>query len=249
MLTKVFGRNRAGLGVRVTGTSRIGKSVFLFYVARVLNLRGIPIVITLGDKYYDHEYKGLTKDEASKKLDDSETVHLIDPSPLHKTKEHYALAVFCVSPMTSNIDYYHLKNLYTIYMPLWTKEELESCQRHTGRPSDISYFEKWGGVHLDKFREEQMDKNLQDILQSTHIPKLVFEVIKENSGYLPPMLQDCEWLFHRHPYVIEENRPYRSCKLSLPSNVILKCFQDKIDSGIKEIPQENYHGSNTPWKK
>ena len=42
-------------------------------------------------------------------------------------KEHNAWLYF-VSPITeANIESYHLKNLLSLYMPLWSNEEFDEC--------------------------------------------------------------------------------------------------------------------------
>ena len=78
-------------------------------------------------------------------LTDFRVVHLIDPSkdPFYLC-EHNAFAVFFfTSPTINNIEPYHLKNLLTLYMPLWSEEEMTECYKVLEQPFDQKRYEKW----------------------------------------------------------------------------------------------------------
>lgn len=66
-------------GLAVTGTPRIGKSMFLFYVAYRLCLDKVPFVVTIADKTYDSDF---TEVDINEQLNNFQFIHLVDPDPL-----------------------------------------------------------------------------------------------------------------------------------------------------------------------
>ena len=171
-----------GVGVRITGTPRIGKSIFLFYVARQLE-QGRPgqrgFIISIGENTFVHvgngKYTSLQYRDAEISLFDSSVIHLIDPlSCSFGHQEHNAFAVFFTSPTVNNILPYHLKNLKTFYMPLWTENELTTCRNNLNLKipaKDIH--DKWGGVFVNEWNAECFETTLFHILSSTDVMKLL----------------------------------------------------------------------------
>ena len=96
----------------ITGIPRIGKSVFLCYVAERLREENIDFVITIQSTWYNSKYEqqdcSLLKGHLQKSV-----VHLIDPEgkPVPFLDQHEAFAVFFASPTITNIEPYHKKNL------------------------------------------------------------------------------------------------------------------------------------------
>ena len=122
--------DRAGLGVLVTGTPSIGKSVFLRYIAKALIQREISFVARIenNDYVYIAECKSDTISETAAEtetvkaiLKDHSAMHLIDPSGLRKFNESMAFTVFFTSPTITNIEYYHNKRLRRFYIPYGRK--------------------------------------------------------------------------------------------------------------------------------
>ena len=87
---------RFGLGIRITGTPRIGKSTFLFYVAEKLKQEKICLVITIEKITYTDDFRRIEFHKAEEILKDTETVHLIDGATAFG--QHNALAIFfCIT--------------------------------------------------------------------------------------------------------------------------------------------------------
>ena len=195
---------RFGLGIRITGTPRIGKSTFLFYVAEKLKQEKIRLVITIRNITYTDDFRRIEFHKAEEILKDTETVHLIDNATA--LKEHDALAVFFVSPTRANIAEYHLKNLLSLYMPLWSNEEFDECSIALGRPSySREYIAKWGGVYLDDTRDELMEEALTEIL----CEKQLIDLLTAVDGHtLSSRIENNQWLLHRIPCETETGRPY-----------------------------------------
>lgn len=96
--------------------------------------------------------KGICHDATTIQYDDKifsdpAVVHLIDPSTTTGMflNEHVSFAMFFCSPTLQNIQPYHLKNMLTLYMPLWTLEEFGQCCDELEIPHFYKVtFEKWG---------------------------------------------------------------------------------------------------------
>ena len=69
----------------------------------------------------------------------------------------------------------------SLYMPLWSNEELDQCNFALGLPSySREYIAKWGGVYLDEMRAELMEEALTDIwkhhLKDTLLSLLIIHI-------------------------------------------------------------------------
>ena len=215
-----------GLGVRITGTPRIGKSVFLHYVAKILKENNIRFVITLDTLSYDDNF--IKRDFNSLRetlLANFRVVHLIDPSkdPFYLC-EHNAFAVFFTSPTINNIEPYHLKNLLTLYMPLWSEEEMTECYEVLEQPFDRKLYEKWGGVILDSVRDLFMEKSLCEVLN--HKELLALLSAKEKSTLSENIIHN-QWLLHRYP-----TSDYTDQTIHLPTDYVRNAILEKLKSGV-----------------
>ena len=94
----------AGFGVRITGTPRTGKTVFLRYVAERLKASGIPFVIMHGTLSFNSNYERCDLSDLDGTLRDPSCYYLIDPDDSTDTvlKLHSAFPVFFSSPTVSN---------------------------------------------------------------------------------------------------------------------------------------------------
>ena len=219
---------RFGLGIRITGTPRIGKSTFLFYVAEKLKQEKIRLIITIRNITYTDDFRRIESHKAEEILEDTETVHLIDGAK--DLEQHDALAVFFVSPTRANIAEYHLKNLLSLYMPLWSNEEFDECSIALGLPSySRDYIAKWGGVYLDDTRAKLMEETLTRLLNEKQLIDFLTAV---DAHTLSSGIENNQWLLHRIPCETETGRPYGSCTFSLPSDYVRRRIQEKLNSGV-----------------
>ncbi len=201
-----------GLGVWITGTPRIGKSVFLYYFAkRLFEEKKIEFVITIGDTWYNSRYEKTDSSLLTDLLEKKSVVHLIDPKgkAVPNLREHNAFAVFFASPTDSNVIPYHSKNLLPFYMPLWKKPEMIKCYNSLGETFDPVRFDKWGGIFVDAFRDRTLDAKLQEVLQSSDLRVILSNL---HSATLQEKVGSNQWLLHRHP-----SDDYRCCEIQLPS--------------------------------
>ena len=118
-----------GMGTWVTGTPGVGKSTFLYYVAKQLVeelSERYKVVVTKNKHTYLWECDKFTvigPDRRDSVLSERASVHLCDGKA---SQEHLAYMVFFVSPTIANIEPYHSKHLGRLYMPPWSEIELEN---------------------------------------------------------------------------------------------------------------------------
>ena len=167
-----------GLGMWFTGTPRIGKSVFLGYVAERLKEEGIEFVVTTGNEWYTKHYERKCYSELEDDLKNRSVVHLIDPGdnpPILGLQRHEAFAIFFASPTISNINPYHQKELCTLFMPLWSRNEMEDCCTTLETPFNEDIFNRWGGVFIDSFRDEMLEDPTRQNSSILHFKRYSFE--------------------------------------------------------------------------
>ena len=212
-----------GLGIWLTGTPRIGKSVFLFYVAAQFIQTGIRFVVTINNQHYEYVNKKFVLCEFShmekKYLSDPTIIHLIDPFSKTVICEHDAFAIFFASPSISNIHPYHRKNLQRMFMPLWSKEEMRDCYTVLQEKFDENLYDKWGGIFMDEYRSKVMQSELADLSL-----EMVLAVSKQA---LSLDVASYQWLIHRIP-----TDDYSSCETTLPSNYVRQEILKKLKTGV-----------------
>ena len=200
-----------------TGTPRIGKSVFLGYVAERLKEEGIEFVVTTGNEWYTKHYERKCYSELEDDFKNRSVVHLIDPGdnpPILGLQRHEAFAIFFASPTISNINPYHQKELCTLFMPLWSRNEMEDCCTTLETPFNEDIFNRWGGVFIDSFRDKMLEDQLDRILQSSILRDILSNL---HCDALNEPVHQHQWLLHRYPI---EN--YRRCEIQLPSPYVAR---------------------------
>jgi DNA polymerase III delta prime subunit len=140
--------------VLLLGTPGTGKTFFLHYVAEQLLCEGRTIVIDIGDEAI------LVKDgQAScavscqsfnQELDDPHTVLLFDCCTQRQPPLVRAKILATSSPNRHRYSEFDKEYCKTLYMPLWSLDELSDCRQScfvdVHVDSLLDRFEKWGGV-------------------------------------------------------------------------------------------------------
>ena len=218
----------------ITGIPRIGKSVFLCYVAERLREENIDFVITIQSTWYNSKYEqqdcSLLKGHLQKSV-----VHLIDPEgkPVPFLDQHEAFAVFFASPTITNIEPYHKKNLVCLFMPLWTRDEMQRCCDTLQLEFDAKIFEKWGGVFIDCFRAATLESQLDEVLESSNLRDILSNL---HSDSLSESIKQNQWLLHRHPY-----GDYRKYEVQLPSFYV----EEKVVAVLDKVKFQDVMQSNS----
>lgn len=226
-----------GLGVSVTGTPSIGKSVFLFYVADHFIKSNISFVATIGNDIYQYRAGTAsivvrsTPKEVQDILDNPDAVHLIDPEWPDAFRECIAFTVFFTSPTLANIGKYHMKRLRRLYMPIWSKHELEECYSSLSLCFAESNYMKWGGIMATSYEFSALEERLSEILQS----KSLIDVLSINDPLvLSPEMEHHQWLLHRHP-----TDDYKNCHITLPSDYVRNKIIEVLESDVSfSLPLE-----------
>ena len=233
----------SGLGIRITGTPCIGKSVFLFYVIERLkeNLE-YPLAVTIdadsyvldvgGESFSNISYSKLV----SNYFGNQRVIHLVDPSNRTILRETRCYTIFFTSPTAANITPFHLRNLITFVMPVWTKEEMLDCCSTLGWNVDqhMKFFEKWGGVIVRGYHQDMsMEYNLEDFLHSASL----FTILSAaDNRTLTHTIEHHQWILHRNPVLQENgNVNYKSHIINFPS----KYVKGKIIEKLKRRPRDD----------
>jgi hypothetical protein len=144
------------VGVVITGNPGIGKSFFFFYLLWVLAQRKVCVVLRLAQENITCLFRPEEAPQVVggsffrfKELDCVETVFLHDPKPGEEPPKVNAFTIIASSPKKSNFRDFLKRKTTKFYMPVWSLEELESCNSALWKmsPKDLrSAFLKFGGI-------------------------------------------------------------------------------------------------------
>ena len=124
----------------------------------------------------------LNDEEKKKLLDDEDMMFFYDPgdtkTPLGAQVR--AFTIVCASMDPQNYRCLSKSNSYTLYMPVWSLEELSACASlyHCSNTVVEESYKKWGGSPRSIFdvKHEKLHLILNEILQSKALENIVADV-------------------------------------------------------------------------
>ncbi len=212
----------------LTGTPGVGKTCFLLHQLCAAKHRGRNVVVQVGNAFtafistpepcvwdrlgdLDREYL----------LSDNKTLFFYDPgrtnTPLKEDVEAFTIVYASMNP--ENYRRLNKSNKRTLFMPVWSLQELEACStlcRYTDNDEVKTLYEDWGGSPrciFDLDKDDLLD-SLNTILRS----KVLMEIVADVQEV------DVQWLVH----ISIRNDDYTKSFLDFPSQFVKQQVVDAL---------------------
>ncbi len=224
----------------VTGTPGVGKTCFLLHQLCAAKHRRRNVVVQVGDTFTafcsspeTFVSVELTARERKCLLNDNKTLFFYDPGPTNTPLERDVPA-FTIVYASNLANYRRLKktNKLTLFMPVWSLQELEQCSTlcgYTNTDEVKTAYEFWGGSPRCIFdlKHEDLLLSLNKILRSKVLAEIVADVQEVEVSINP--YDKGQWLVH----ISIRNDDYTKSFLDFPSEFVKQQVVDAL--AVKEV--------------
>ncbi len=226
----------------VTGTPGVGKTCFLLHQLCAAKHREKNVVVQVGNAFTafistpePHVWARLDDLDRECLLSDNKTMFFYDPgatnTPLERDVSAFTIVYASMNP--ANYRRLNKTNKLTLFMPVWSLQELEKCSALCRYTTDVeTAYRLWGGSPrcIFNLKKEHLLDSLKTILRSKVLMEIVADVQEVDVSTNPS--DKAQWLVH----------------ISIRSDDYTKSFLDFPSEFVKQQVLDALAAREVDWK-